>query len=382
MIGRDKITGLLGSTLALGQADQAEAVFVGGESALTRFANSVIHQNVAETQSKVFFRVAVGRKLGVASTNSLARGDLKQAYRAAVKIARAQKDNPDFVSFPGPASYPAVETYFDSAAKLTPRARALKVRSVIQVAARKKCTVAGSLSSGSGEVAVVNTQGVVAYQPLTSAALSVIAMSDSSSGYAEGLAREAEGIDVRAVARTAVEKAVRCANPEPLDPGEYEVILEPAAVAALLEWVNYIGFGSKAMLDGTSFMCGKVGERVTGENVTVYDDGTDPSGLAFPFDFEGVPKRRLELVSEGVAKGVVYDTLTGARGKTDSTGHALTPDNSADGALALNLFVAPGRSSLDEMIAAIPDGLLDGRACHRTHVDAIRFTRQALGIPG
>jgi len=358
MIGKDKIITLLGDTLALNLADQAEAVFAASESGLTRFANSVIHQNVAETQNKVYFRVAIGKKLGVASTNSLSRGDLKAAYRTAVKIGRAQKENPDFVSLPGPGTYPTVETYFDRTAKFTPRSRALKVRSVIQTAARKNCTVAGSLATASGEVAVVNTRGVAAYQPLTSASLSVIAIGGNSSGYAEGLSRDVEQVDVRAVAKAAVDKAVRCADPVVLPPGEYEVILEPAAVAALMEWINYIGFGSKAMLDGTSFMCGKIGQRVTGEAITVYDDGTDTAGVALPFDFEGVPKRRVELITQGVAKGVVYDTLTAARGKAASTGHALTPDSSAEGALALNLFVAGGTSSLPDMIAGVADGLL------------------------
>ncbi|MEW5701748.1 MAG: TldD/PmbA family protein [Candidatus Zixiibacteriota bacterium] len=358
MIGKDKIVTLLGDTLALKLADQGEAVFVGSESGLTRFANSIIHQNVAETQSKVFFRVAMGRKLGVASTNSLSRGDLKAAYRAAIKIAKAQKENPHFESLPGPATYPDVSTFFSETAKFTPRSRGLKVKSIVQVASRRGCTVAGSLTTGTGEVAVVNTRGVAAYQPLTSASLSVIAMTKNSSGYAEGLSRDVGALDVRAVAGAAVDKAVACADPETLSPGEYEVVLEPAAVAALMEWVNYIGFGSKAMLDGTSFMCNRIGQRITGEEISIHDDGTDPAGVAMPFDFEGVPKRRVELITAGVAKGVVYDSLTASRGKTVSTGHALTPDSSGEGALALNLFVAPGDSSLPQMIAGVGDGLL------------------------
>ena len=69
---------------------------------------------------------------------ALARGDLKRAYRLAARIARSQKENPDFVSLPGPSSYPTIDTYVDDTARLTPRQRAMKVRSVIREAEKHK----------------------------------------------------------------------------------------------------------------------------------------------------------------------------------------------------------------------------------------------------
>lgn len=358
MIGSDRIHSALLAALDLKLGDQAEGVFIGSESGLTRFANSAIHQNVAETQSKVYFRVIIGKKIGVAATNSFTTGDLKRAYRTAARIAKAQKDHPHFVSLPQPSDYLAIKTFFEGTARFTPRQRALKVKSIIARAAKKNCTVAGSLSSGSGELAVVNTLGVKAYQRISTTAVNVIAMAANSSGYAEGLARNIDDIDFRAVAATAVDKAVRCANPAEIPPGEYEVILEPPAVGALLEWVNYIGFGSKPFQENTSFMSGHLGEKITGESVTIYDDGTDSSAIAFPFDFEGVPKRKVELITQGVAKGVVYDSLTASRDGRVSTGNALTPDASGEGGLALNLFVQSGQSSLPEMIKSVENGLL------------------------
>ena len=183
-------------------------------------------------------------------------------------------------------------------------------------------------------------------------------MGDTSSGYAEGLSRNIEDIDFRSIAATAIDKAVRCANPQEMSPGDYEVVLEPAAVASLLEWVNYIGFGSKPYQENTSFMSGKIGEKVTGDAVTIYDDATDSSAIAFPFDFEGVPKRRLDLISNGVAKGVAYDSLSSKRDGTQSTGHALTPDASGEGGIALNVFLQGGKSSLKELIGQVENGLL------------------------
>ena len=358
MIGADRIHSMLRATLSLNLGDQAEAVFIGSESGLTRFANSTIHQNVAETQSKVYFRVVVGKKIGVASTNSFTGADLRRAYRNAAKIAKVQRENPHFVSLAKPAEYSRIDTFFEATAKLTPRQRAMKVKAIIDRAARKKCTVAGSVSTGSGELAVANTLGVRAYQRISTASANVIAMAENSSGYAEGLSRNVEDLDFRAIAATAVDKAVRCANPAEMPPGEYEVILEPAAVGALIEWVNYIGFGSKPFQENTSFMSGRLGEKITGESVTIYDDGTDPSAIAFPFDFEGVPKRKVELITNGVARGVVYDSMTAVRDGRQSTGNALTPDASGEGGLALNVFVKSGNASLPEMIGNVENGLL------------------------
>jgi len=136
------------------------------------------------------------------------------------------------------------------------------------------------------------------------------------------------------------------------------VILEPVAVATLLEWLNYIGLGSKSFQEETSFLSGKIGQKITGDQLTIYDDGTDMNGVAFPFDFEGVPKQRVELITKGVAKGVVYDSVSASKENKKSTGHALTPDNSGEGGYALNLFVEGGKDSLDEMIGGVENGLL------------------------
>lgn len=348
----------LRETLDLNLGDQSEAVFLGSESHLTRYANSTIHQNVSETQTKVFFRVITDQKIGVAATNSLGKADLRKAYKTAAKIAKVQKPNPDFRSLPGPSDYPKLETYFEKTARFTPRQRAAKVRTIISKAAKKNCTVAGSLSTGCGEIAVVNSQGVEAYHPLSSAAINLISMGKNSSGYAEGLSRNIDSIDFNAIAGKAITKAVKCADPAELPPGDYEVILEPAAVGAIFEWLNYIGFGSKAFQENTSFMSGRIGQQITGEHLTVYDDATDTSAIAFPFDFEGVPKRRVELITNGIAKGIVYDSLTAARDRTESTGHSLTPDSTGEGGIALNIFIEPGQSNLKEMISNVEDGLL------------------------
>ncbi|MDP2959920.1 MAG: DNA gyrase modulator, partial [candidate division Zixibacteria bacterium] len=100
MIGKEKILETLNSVLKKSEGDQAEALFISGESGLTRYANSYIHQNVSERNSRVVFRVALGKRIGIGSTNSFKKDALLKTLTSAYKIALHQKENPDFPGLP------------------------------------------------------------------------------------------------------------------------------------------------------------------------------------------------------------------------------------------------------------------------------------------
>ncbi|SYZ72468.1 TldD protein [Candidatus Zixiibacteriota bacterium] len=358
MTGKEKLFTLFEKVAKASKADETEILYIGNNTGLTRFANSIIHQNVNEANARIIFRTVYGKKIGVASTNSLILNDLKATLRNAMEIAKYQKDNKYFDGLPGPESYQPVDTYYDSTAAYSPKDRARQVKKIFVRANKRKFLTAGALTTGDGEIAVFNTKGVRCYQPFTSASLNIIAMSETSSGYAVGLSRKVEDIDPVALADIAVEKAYIGKKPKPLEAGDYEIILEPAAVAALFEWVNYIGFGSKGFIDKTSFLADKIGQKVMDESVSIYDDGNDLSAIAMPFDFEGVPKKKVYLVEKGIGKGVVFDRTTGNRIGTKSTGHALPAGEQGEGAMPLNLFIDPGNRTREEMIASVKRGVL------------------------
>lgn len=358
MIGKEKLFARLEKVLSQSQADETEIIYVGNESGLTRYANSAIHQNVFESNSKIFFRTVFGKKIGVASTNSLVTSDLRRTLENSCEIARNQPENPSFPGLPGPAKIRDVDTFDQKTAGFSPRDRAKVVKKIIRLSDRKKFTLAGAFSTTSGEIAVLNSKGVRAYQPITSASINMIAMSDTSSGYAAGLSRRVDEIDFEKLAARAIEKCDRSQNPQSIEPGDYEVILEPAAVGALLEWINYIGFGSKSFREKTSFMAGKIGKKITSDMITIYDNGLNAKSVAFPFDFEGVPKKKVKLIEKGIARGVVYDRTSAFKAKAKSTGHALTPDSSGQGAIALNLEMSGGKARRDTMIRKVKRGIL------------------------
>jgi predicted Zn-dependent protease len=358
MIGKDKLFSTFEKVARSSKADETEIVFIGNSSGLTRFANSTIHQNVNETNAKILFRVVFGKKIGVASTNSVAVNDLRATLKNAIEIAKYQKDNQHFTGLPEPADYAEVETFFEKTAKYTPKERARMVKKIFVRANRRKFTTAGSFSTGDGEIAVFNTKGVRCYQPVSAASINIVAMSDTSSGYAIDLSRNVDNIDPVTLADIAVEKAFRSKKPKPFPAGDYEVVLEPSAVAEVFEWVSYIGFGSKTFLEKTSFLAENIDKKVMSDSVSIYDDANDPGGIALPFDFEGVPRQKVYFVENGVGKGVVFDRTSGNKHGVESTGHALTADEQGEGAFALNIFVDSGDGTREEMISSVEKGIL------------------------
>jgi PmbA protein len=358
MIGKEKLIRKLDAVIKHSKADETEIVFIGEESGLTRYANSIIHQNVYEKNQRIVIRTAVGKRIGVASTNSLEDTDLKQVIDNSIEIARGQAANPEYPGLPRPAKYRKISTFDKATANFTPLQRARAVQKIIAEASKRGFTMAGAFSTGCGEVAVVNSRGVKAYQPISYAFTNMIAMSDTSSGYAAGFSRKVRDIDPKKLAQVAVEKCRLSQNPQSVEPGEYEVILEPPAVAEMFEWLNYVSFGSKPFQQGTSFLSRRVGRKITSEKLSVFDDALDPKLVAFPFDFEGVPKKKVPFISKGIVKGVVYDRLAAVKGKTKSTGHALPATDAAQGAYALNIVIAPGKTPRARMLASVKRGIL------------------------
>src|ERR687884_481435 len=159
------------------------------------------------------------------------------------------------------------------------------------------------------------------------------------SGCAERTSWRAADVDAAAVAREADEKAARTRGAHELEPGVYPAVLEPYALAELLEYFSFDSFGGLGLLEERSYLSGRLGERVFDPKVSIADDALDPRGLPKAFDFEGVPKRRVELVERGVARGVVWDRATAARAGDGhvSTGHSPTPLEREEGPLALAL---------------------------------------------
>ncbi len=356
MIGREEILKVL--KRALGRAEgPTEILFMGGRSELTRYTKSQIHQNVAQEDFTVYVKVVEGTRVGVARTNQLAEEAIAAAERKAREIARRQPENPHFPGLLGPQEYTPTETYCETTARFGPDRRAEVLKKIFAKAAEKGFEVAGSFSVSEWEVALANTEGLEAYQPVTGAEIGLVVMSEEGIARADAFSHDVEHIDFDSLAAKAIARCELDRGKIELPPGEYTVILEPACLAEVMMWLSFTAFGSESYLSGQSFLSGALGERSMGENITIYDSAWEPEAQGLPFDLEGTPKRKVVLIERGVNKGVVFDRAGAKKAGAEPTGHA-GPPGSPWGAIPWNLCMAPGDSSLEEMIASCKRGIL------------------------
>jgi predicted Zn-dependent protease len=150
---------------------------------------------------------------------------------------------------------------------------------------------------------------------------------------------------------------MRGRNPRPVEPGEYTVVIDPYVTQDLVENLNFHGMSAQAVLEGRSWMNERFGQQAMSPLVSIWDDGLNEEGQPRPFDFEGVPRQRVSVVDKGVIGEPVHDRTTARQAGGSSTGHALPPEMRSYGPLALNLFVASGEHTVDEMIRSTPRGL-------------------------
>ena len=346
--------------LALAEAEgasEAEVLLLGGEEQLTRFANSQIHQNVAETNTQVSLRYVSGRQVGVSGTNRLDDESLRRLVRSAAEICRLQPEREDFQGLPkgGPVDYVSGGAARSTAAA-SPEQRADGAQAVIAAADEAGVQAYGSFKTVNERLAVANSHGIRAEEERTYAHLITVSMgADGESGYAETAAVDVDEIDAAAIGREAAGKARASREAQALEPGDYPVVLEEYAVVDLLDMLGYVGFSALAVQEERSFF--EPGKKIGSELVSIWDDAADPAGTPCSFDYEGVAKQRVQLVEAGVCVDVVYDAQTAGKAGRSSTGHGLPAPNPW-GPFPLNQLMAAGDKSREELIGGLERGLL------------------------
>jgi predicted Zn-dependent protease len=278
------------------------------------------------------------------------------AARAAEAAASAPED-PGFPGLASAAPVQAVDGYDEATANLSPADQARRATEAIEASA---VPAYGFFTSGATDLAIASTTGLAVQQRMTDAMTLVVAADERRSGYAEGAATRADAVNPAAVAREASAKAERTADAVAVEPGPYAAVLEPYAFADLLHYFSFDSFGALGMLEQRGYLAGRVGEQIVDKRITIADDPFDPQNLPKSFDFEGTPKQRVELVTDGVARGVVWDRATARRAGDGhaTTGHAPSLDDIGSGPLPYAMSVAPGDAeSVEELAERIGDGL-------------------------
>jgi PmbA protein len=356
--------------LAASPADQTEIVYRRRDDSLTRFANNHIHQNVTETNHEILVRCVSGSRCGIAVSNATHPDNLRNLARTAFELARQQPENPDFKGLPGPAPLTQVTCFDPEVAACVPALRAKGVGVICRKAADRGYTAAGSMTTGTSTFGVANSRGVFAEYESTLVDASTVVMSATSSGWAQASGWKLGSVVWEELADEAVRKTQIGENPKDGEPGEYTVILDPYATSDLVGMMAADGMSALAFQEERSWLNGRIGQMVLSPMISIVDDGLDAAGIPFPFDSEGQPKQRVAIVEAGECRRPVHDSYTaGRQAGAVSTGHAMEQSASERvGPLPMNLFLRPGASNVEEMIASTKKGLYITRFWYTRHV--------------
>jgi PmbA protein len=348
-------------------ADETEVEISSTVDALTRFANNTIHQNVAEHILAISVRAVVDGRTARASTNKTDEESLRRVVDAAASLAKNQPKTPGLLPMPGRQKYQKVARFSAATAAATPQDRARAVAKVCKLAEKNEQTAAGIFSSGATRSLLANSRGLSARYEQTRAEFSVTILEADSSGWAKANSPDIREIDPDALAESASRKAAESCSPRELEPGRHTVILEPSAVLDLVGFLFY-DFAGTAVLDKRSCFTGRMGKKVFGENITLWDDVYHPLQLGPPFDGEGLPRQKVLLVDRGVPKNLVYSRATAKKMKAKPTGHGFSLPNEY-GEAPMNLVFAGGDKSVDDMVASTERGILVTRLWYIREVD-------------
>jgi len=340
------------------EGDEADASVHLERSGFARFADSAVHQPTLITDESVTVRVVRDGRVGCATTNRTDDDGLAAAAARAGEAAESSPVDPGFPGLQEPATPPDAEGYDETTAALTPEEQAESAATAI--AAAPELGLYGYYTSAVTELAVASTTGHSVAQAITDASVLALAASDEASGYAEATSWRAGDLDPAAVAREAAEKAARTKGADTIEADTYRAVLEPYAISELLFYFGFTSLNALALLEGRSYLSGRLGERLFHESFTLWDDGLDSRGYPKAFDLEGVPKQRVAIVEEGVARDVVWDRRTAKQANDGhvSTGHGLSAPAQGFGPIPFNLSMAGGdAASVDDLAERVGDGI-------------------------
>lgn len=345
---------ILERALRAAGAEEADAVFLSVDQNISRFANSQLHQNMSEESAWLTLRVIVNGAMGVATTTAFDEDEIVRTAGVAREAARHSGAVQGFRGlYRDNEPVPSVDSFDEATATISALEKANALRAMFDQGG--DLLFAGSYATAATSVACGNTHGVRRYARMTHADATAIAIGGAGSGYATRRERRASEVDMAALGDEAILKATLATDKiEDLTPGAYDVILEPPALAEVFEWMNMIAFTGQSFEDGSSFFVGNLGKQMLGQNFTLIDDSI--SYLPFPFDIEGLPKRAVALIENGVPRTPAIDTAWADRLGLAPTAHAWQLGSPEHGS-AFHLTMNAGQSSREEMIASTKLGI-------------------------
>jgi len=360
---REEMQALAQRALRLSTADEARVNIQSGVRGNTRFAQNQISTAGDVYDATLTFTSAFGKRVASATTNRFDDEALRQVVQTSERLARLVPEDPEYMGELDPQEYVDRNAFFASTANLTPESRAAAVNAITGPAVQRGLVSTGFIDLLVGSNAVANKRGLFAYGSGTAANLTttVRTPAGAGSGWAGTGHQDWSQIGAAALGERAARKAELSRNPRAVEPGKWTVILEPTAVANLVQLMGF-ALNARQADEGRSFFSkkgggNKIGEKFVDSRVTIWSDPADPRLLTNPFTGEGLPVRRTTWVEQGVLRNLAYTRFWAAR-------QSKQPIPFPGG-----FYMEGGDSSIEQMIASTERGLLVTRLWYIRPVD-------------
>jgi len=357
MLNRQTSYELIDFILAQAEGYPTRVLIMSQDEGLTRYANSEVHQNVNQDQTSITITVTDNNKRSRVTTDTFDKEELKAAVADAIENLEFLPEGEEQPPLAEDPKNIIDDTYRESIhEKFTVKNRAHYLKEAIDTL-DEGYRGFGRLLHSENRIAFGNSEGVRRFCRNNGIDFSaLVAYDEGGSGYASEKSERADKSDVLGAFSRAHEKAKLNQDAQEIEPGSYTVILEPLAVGNILTYMSFIGFSAKSIQNQISFLTSRQGEKVFDERLNIYDDHTDENTMSLPFDFEGYPRKKLNLIRNGVFEEAVYDAQSARTDGVKNTGHSV--DMPSRGGIPLHLVVGTGNEDMDDLIGKTEDGLL------------------------
>jgi len=364
ILTKEQAKALLTKVLSYSKAEQCEINLSGSDSGNVRYARNSVSTSGGISTNSLVVSSAFGKRLGVATINEFDDASLEKVVRRAEELAQLAPENPEFMPFLSQQQYgPDSPTFSEATAAMGAKERADAVQASLTQAKENKLAAAGFLSNSAGFSAMMNSKGLFAYNKSTDVAFNITVRTDDGkgSGYATKGYNDFKKLNTKTDTAIACKKALSSVTARAIEPGKYTVILEPTAVAVMLENL-FFSMDARQADEGRSFMSKpggktKVGEQLLDERVNIYSDPWNAELPTSPWSGDGRAQNKVNWIEKGVVKN-----LYTSRYWAGKTGIKSIP--SPDGAIMIG-----GTKSLEELIKGTEKGILVTRLWYIRSVD-------------
>ena len=363
ILSKEEAQTLLKKALSYSKAEECEVSLNGSDAGNIRYARNAVSTAGDISQLTLAVSSSYGKKTGMATIDEFDDASLAKCVLRSEELAQLAPENPEHMPLLEPQTYPDSITYVPATAAITPDTRAEAVGKSIQVSRDAKLQAAGYLENSVNFEAIMNSKGLFAYNKGTDVVFTITTRNEegTGSGYAARGFNDISKLDTYTATKVAATKANGSIGAKAIEPGKYTVILEPVAVAYMLENM-FFGLDARNADEGRSFMSkpgggNRLGEQLMDPKVTIYSDPFNADLPSSTWNREGQPLVKRNWIEKGVVKNLSYSRYWASQ------------KNVAPVPFPGNIIMEGGTESIEDMIKSTEKGILVSRLWYIRMVD-------------